>query len=170
MSAILEFLHFRESVSYWYRRRSCRRCVGERSSPTAKLCFALSLLVCTLCAQQPASNPDALLQQGIALHQAGDVDGAVRAYREFLTAQPDSLQARSNLGAVLARAGRYDEAIAEYNLGLRGNPDNAALLLNLGLAYYKTGRHAEAAARFERALSIAPQFSGTGNPAARLLL
>jgi tetratricopeptide (TPR) repeat protein len=122
------------------------------------LCFALSLLAFALCAQQPASNLDALLQQAIALHQAGDLDGAIRAYRDFLAVQPDSLQARSNLGAVLARAGRYDEAIAEYNVGLRGNPDNPALLLNLGLAYYKTGRHAEAIERFERALSLAPQF------------
>jgi tetratricopeptide (TPR) repeat protein len=124
----------------------------------ATFTFALSLLALTLCAQQPASNPDALLQQAIALHQAGDVDGAIRAYREFLALHPDSLQARSNLGAVLARAGRYDEAISEYNLGLQRSPDNAALLLNLGLAYYKTGRHAEAAERFERALSLAPQF------------
>jgi tetratricopeptide (TPR) repeat protein len=122
------------------------------------LSFSLSLFALTLCAQQPTPNPDALLQQAIALHQAGDLDGAIRVYREFLAVQPDSLQARSNLGAVLARAGRYDEAIAEYNFGLQRNPDNAALLLNLGLAYYKTGRHAEAAERFERALSLAPQF------------
>jgi len=118
----------------------------------------MGLLAFTLRAQQLASNPDPLLQRAIALHQAGDLDGAIRAYREFLAVQPDSLQARSNLGAVLARAGRYDEAIAEYNLGLQRNPDNPALLLNLGLAYYKTGRHAEAAERFERALSVAPQF------------
>jgi tetratricopeptide (TPR) repeat protein len=125
---------------------------------SATLCLAASLLAFTLCAQQPASNPDALLQQAIALHQAGDWDGAIRAYREFLAVQPDSLQARSNLGAALARAGRYDDAIAEYHLGLQKNPDNPALLLNLGLAYYKSGRHAEAAERFERALSLAPQF------------
>jgi tetratricopeptide (TPR) repeat protein len=125
---------------------------------SATICFASSLLAFTLYAQQPASNPDPLLQRAIALHQAGDLDGAIRAYRELLALQPDSLQARSNLGAVLARAGRYDEAITEYNTGLRGNPDNPALLLNLGLAYYKTGRHAEAAERFERALALAPQF------------
>ena len=111
-----------------------------------------------LSAQQPAAGPDASLERAIALQQSGDLEGAIRAYREYLAAQPDSLQARSNLGAALARAGRYDEAIAEYDLGLRKNPDNPALLLNLGLAYYKTGRHAEAAARFERALSLAPQF------------
>jgi len=132
--------------------------VSAFQGKSAALCFIWSVLASTLGAQPPAASSDALLQQAIARQQAGDLDEAIRAYREYLAAQPDSLQARSNLGAVLARAGRYQEAIAEYDLGLRKNPDNPALLLNLGLAYYKTGRHAEAAARFERALSLAPQF------------
>jgi len=128
------------------------------TASNAPLCVILSLLASTLCGQQPAASSDALLQHAIALHQAGQLDDAIRAYREYLAVEPDSVQARSNLGAVLARAGRYDEAIAEYGLGLRKSPDNPALLLNLGLAYYKTGRHAEAAARFERAVSLSPQF------------
>jgi tetratricopeptide (TPR) repeat protein len=118
----------------------------------------MGLLACNLCAWQAGEGSAALLQHAVALQQAGDLEGAIQAYRQYLASQPDSLQARSNLGATLARAGRYDEAITEYDLGLRKNPDNPALLLNLGLAYYKTGRHAEAAARFERALSLAPQF------------
>ena len=122
------------------------------------LCLIVSLLASTLCGQQPAASSDALLQHAITLHQAGDLDAAIGAYREYLAAEPDSVQARSNLGAALARTGRYDEAIAEYDRALRKSPDNPALLLNLGLAYYKTGRHAEAAARFERAVSLSPQF------------
>ncbi|HUB80017.1 MAG TPA: tetratricopeptide repeat protein [Bryobacteraceae bacterium] len=119
----------------------------------------LALLAFPLFAQQPAADHDALLQHAIALHQSGDLDGAIRAYRDYLAVEPDSVQARSNLGAALARAGRYDEAITEYDIGLQKSPDNPALLLNLGLAYYKTGRHAEAAARFERAMSLSPQFN-----------
>jgi len=93
-----------------------------------------------------------------AQQPAGDVEAAIRGYREYLAAHPDSVQARSNLGVALARAGRYDEAIAEYDRALSASPDNPALLLNLGLAYYKTGRPAEAAIRFERASALAPQF------------
>lgn len=117
-----------------------------------------ALFAAALFAQQPAENHESLLQHAVELHQAGDLDGAIRAYRDYLALEPDSLQARSNLGAALARAGRYDEAIAEYNLGLQKSPDNPALLLNLGLAYYKTGHYADAAARFERAVSLSPQF------------
>ncbi len=107
---------------------------------------------------QQAADSASILQRAIAQHQAGDLDGAIRSYREYLAADPDSVQARSNLGAALARAGRYEEAIAEYNRALSKNAENPALLLNLGLAYYKTGHPAEAAARFELAGSLAPQF------------
>jgi tetratricopeptide (TPR) repeat protein len=130
----------------------------QRSKPAALLGLIICLFASPLGGQQPAAGSDALLQHAMTLHQAGDLDGAIRAYKEYLGAEPDSVQARSNLGAALARMGRYDEAIAEYDRALRKSPDNPALLLNLGLAYYKTGRHAEAAARFERAVSLSPQF------------
>jgi tetratricopeptide (TPR) repeat protein len=110
-----------------------------------------------LWAQQRAADEE-LLQRAIVLHQSGDRESAIRAYREYLAVQPDSIEARSNLGAVLARAGRYEEAIAEYDRALSKDAQNAAILLNLGFAYYKTGRTADAAARFEQAAALAPQF------------
>jgi len=134
--------------------------IGYRAARVSKrfrrfcFCVILTFFASTLFAQQP----DAILQHAISLHQAGDLDGAIKAYRDYLAVEPDSLQARSNLGAALARAGRYEEAIAEYNAGLQKSPDNPALLMNLGLAYYKMGRHAEAAARFERTVTLSPQF------------
>jgi len=116
--------------------------------------LASALLACWLSAQTP--DPEKILQQAMALHQAGDIDGAIRQYREYLAQRPQSLEARSNLGAALARAGRFDEAIAEYNHALEKSAGNPQVLLNLGLAYYKTARFAEAAPRLEAALSIAP--------------
>ena len=121
-------------------RRPARAGSGEpaqtwRSAP--HLLPTIALVASALCAQVPDQ---------------------IGTYREYLEAHPDSVEARSNLGAALARAGRYEEAIAEYDRALSKSPDNPALLLNLGLAYYKTGRPAEAATRFERAASLAPQF------------
>ena len=117
------------------------------------------LIAPALWAQQRAADEE-LLQRAIVFHQSGDLENAIRAYREYLANRPDSIEARSNLGAALARAGRYEEAIAEYNAALVKAPENAAIPLNLGLAYYKIGRAADAAARFEQAASLAPQFKG----------
>lgn len=112
------------------------------------------LFLCCLSAQPP--DPEKILQQAIALHQSGDLDGAIRRYREYLAQRPQSLEARSNLGASLARTGRFNEAIAEYNRALQIQPHNPQVLLNLALAYYKTARFADAAPLLESALAIAP--------------
>lgn len=117
----------------------------------------LALVAFELCAQQPPADPQAMLRQAIVLHQSGDMDGAIRAYREFLSQKPDSIEARSNLGAALARTGRYDEAIAEYTRALSNGPKNPAIILNLGIAYYKSGRVADAASRLEQARALTGQ-------------
>lgn len=115
----------------------------------------LVLIAPALFSQQPAAGPESVLKQAIVLHQSGDIDGAIRGYREYLALRPDSVEARSNLGAALARAGRFEEAIAEYNGALSRDGKNPAILMNLGLAYYKSGRVAEAAERMEQASALA---------------
>ena len=47
-------------------------------SPAPQLLLALALIFPALYAQQPAADPDALLQHAVALHQSGDLDGAIR--------------------------------------------------------------------------------------------
>ena len=72
---------------------------------------------------------------------------AIRDYREYLKLEPDSVPARSNLGAALAKLGEYEDAIPEYREALRLAPDNAAIALNLALAYYKLGEIPKAASQ-----------------------
>ncbi|HTQ56170.1 MAG TPA: ASPIC/UnbV domain-containing protein [Bryobacteraceae bacterium] len=68
------------------------------------LWLALTLAVSALQAQPQASDAASILQHALALHQAGDLEGAISAYREYLAREPDSVEARSNLGVVLARS------------------------------------------------------------------
>lgn len=103
---------------------------------------------------QPASEKH--LKDAISLHQSGNFEGAIPEYREYLKARPDSMLARSNLGAALAHIGRYDEAIEEYKRALAKEPRNAAVLLNLGLTYYKTDRIPEAAQQLELVMTLGP--------------
>lgn len=97
-----------------------------------------------------------LLQHAVELHQKGDTEGAIAAYREFLKQRPDAYQVRSNLGAVLVQTGRYDEAIVQYRQALAAEPRNAAIGLNLALAYYKAGQINEAAREFTRLHAAQP--------------
>src|SRR5258708_3285261 len=88
----------------------------------------------------PALPEDAAFTHAVQLHRSGDRDGAIREYQAVLAADPNRVDARSNLGAVFAKLGRYQEAIDAYQLALKTAPPDAApfLRLNLGLAYYKS--------------------------------
>jgi len=99
-------------------------------------------------AQTDASEQ--ILKQAIGLHQAGNIDAAIEAYRKYLQARPESTIALSNLGAAYARAGRYEQAIAQYRRALKVQPNNAPVELNLALSYYKIGNTEQAAPIFEK--------------------
>ncbi|MBI4908561.1 MAG: tetratricopeptide repeat protein [Acidobacteria bacterium] len=104
-----------------------------------------------------ADDPETLLKRAIAIHQGGDVAGSVALYQKYLAARPDSVLARSNLGAAYAKLARYDEAIQQYQVALKLQPTNAAVEMNLGLAFYKTGKKAQAAPIFEKVHRAAPK-------------
>jgi tetratricopeptide (TPR) repeat protein len=109
---------------------------------------ALAVLAFSLCAQPDAT--EAILQHAISLHQAGDIPGAIDAYKKYLATRPESFIALSNLGAAYSRDGRYQDAIGQYQHALKIQPGNAQVELNLGLAYYKSGQIATAANIFEK--------------------
>lgn len=89
----------------------------------------------------------ALYREGVDRQRAGDLSGAVAAYRASLALDGSNVAAHSNLGAALAGLGRFDEAIPEYENALRNAPElyRQALRKNLALAYYKSGRLRDAA-------------------------
>src|ERR1022692_4429016 len=77
--------------------------------------FYLALALLSVQHLAPAQEaPEQILRQAIAMHQAGDTEGAIREYRAYLRLRPDSPDVRSKLGAALASTGRYSEAIVEY--------------------------------------------------------
>src|SRR5436305_2204175 len=121
--------------------------------------LAISALALLLILRSPGAQteaPEQVLRRAITLHQGGDIDAAILAYREYLKLQPDSLIALSNLGAAYARAGRYEEAIAQYQRALERQPGNGPVELNLAVAYYKTGEAEQAAAILEEIHKASP--------------
>jgi tetratricopeptide (TPR) repeat protein len=97
---------------------------------------------------QHASPQDLYDQAGKAL-DAGKTAEAVKLYEELLQLVPDSIEARTNLGAALAQIGRYDEALQQYRMALVHDPQNEIVLLNLSLAYYKQGDFSQARVQLE---------------------
>ncbi len=124
-----------------------------------RLLFALSLTA--LLAPGPTSaglsqDAAAAYARAVALHQAGDLEGAVRAYGEAVAMDPRNPQLRSNLGAALAALGRYQEAIAAYREALRLAPGDGRIRTNLALAYYKSADIPRAAEELQALHEAAP--------------
>ena len=118
--------------------------------------LSAALLVLSGSAAAQTDPTEAILQQAIAQHQAGNLDAAIAGYKKYLGARPESPLALSNYGAALARAGRYEDAILQYRHALKLQPGNLGVELNLGLAYYKTNQAEKAAGILERVHRAAP--------------
>lgn len=85
------------------------------------------------------ATPDAArerLRAAMALHAAGDIDGALKKAREALEIAPDSAETRSYLGSTLVmRRGRYREGLAELERARDAAPRDAAIWYTLGWCY-----------------------------------
>ena len=114
------------------------------------LLFALVLASVLLAPAQAQMTPQQLVQDAMQKQQAGDLEGAVVEYRQFLKLHPDAAAIHSNLGAALVGLGRFEEALPEYKTALKQSPKLASARLNLALAYYKMGRIDDAVTELEK--------------------
>jgi tetratricopeptide (TPR) repeat protein len=97
----------------------------------------------------PAGGADESLRKGIDAQERGDINSAIKEYRNALAINPGLSEARANLGAALAAAGQFDAAIAEDKRAMADAPDRVGVQKNLALAYYKKGDFVAARPEFE---------------------
>lgn len=102
------------------------------------------------------SAPVPTLRDAKALHRAGDLAGAERAYEALLREAPGDAEALQFLGVLRQQQGRRGEAIALLERALSIAPSNLACLNNLGNALHASGRHVDAVGRYRAALELSP--------------
>jgi predicted O-linked N-acetylglucosamine transferase (SPINDLY family) len=106
-----------------------------------------------------AAEPGAALAaQGLALHQAGRLAEAERAYRRALQAQPDQFDALHGLGVIGLQMGHPQAALDLLQRALAQRPEDPEAASHAGMALQALGRHAEALQCFGRALDRRPGF------------
>jgi len=108
-------------------------------------------------------SPLAHTDLGVALVEQGNVDRAIRHYRQALQINPAYLVARLNLGGALAGQGKLDEAIAHYAEALKQSPNLAVAHFNMANALATEGRLDRAVSHYREAIRIEPDDPDTHN-------
>lgn len=125
---------FAGSALDWYERA----CDLEEAAPAeARAAYRRAL-------ELDPSHPDAHLNLGRLLHEAGDAAAAAAQYRSALDARPDDATAQFNLGVALEDLGRVDEAIEAYARAVAIDPALADAHYNAARLYEQRGQAAGA--------------------------
>lgn len=93
---------------------------------------------------------------------------AREAYRRALELEPDSIEARVNLGRLLHQLGLLAEAEAEYRYAVELYPRDATAWFNLGVVLEDRGRLEEAISAYELAVELEPALGDAFYNLARL--
>lgn len=102
----------------------CKSC-GTIVSPSARFCRECGAVL----AEEPSVNqsaptPKEQVNEGIALYQQGDYQGALSKFEKATEADPTLAAAWSDKGCALGRLGERDAALDAFKKALEMDPDN----------------------------------------------
>ncbi|WP_159670837.1 tetratricopeptide repeat protein [Andreprevotia sp. IGB-42] len=106
------------------------------------------------------AQPDAWLNQGNALRELGDLQGALAACEQCVAIAPDFAQAWSNRGNLLTALRQYPAAIESHQRAVTLVPDDADGHANLAAALWEAREFAPALTACDAAIRLAPQAAG----------
>ena len=98
-----------------------------------------------------------LIVIGIALHDLGDYNKSIEAYKKAISLKPDYAQAFNNIGSALQDQRKLDEAIKAFKKAISLKPDFADAYANMGNILIDQGKLDLALDTFKQALNINPK-------------
>jgi tetratricopeptide (TPR) repeat protein len=124
--------------------------------------FEQAIEIYTHLLDQVPGQVSILVQRGLALQEAGDLDGAIADYNRALTLDPDYGPAYYGRGWARGKQGNYAGELADAECGLALDPDNAGMYYRRrGHAYHGLRDFEKALGEYTRALDLAPNDEGT---------
>ena len=106
---------------------------------------------------QPDSA-EALENKANAYLRKGELDAAIRHFRECLTLKPGNMIVLYNTGLAYQQNGELSSAIDFYQQALSLDKENPQILNNLGLALHASGERESAIGLYKKALAVDPSF------------
>lgn len=112
---------------------------------------------------QSSKQPNFFMELGDGMRHAGNLSGAINAYRQALELDPLSSRAQRRLGVTLGSNGQEDEALSVLQEAIDHEPGNALLWYERALIESRAGKHENAIADLKKSLQLKPDFSDALN-------
>lgn len=109
------------------------------------------------------------IARGRTAFRAGRWADAAEQFRKAVTARPESVEARVNLGSALVQTGDVAGAVVQFQEALRLDPNNATAHFNLGILLSGKGPTPEALEHLRAAVDRWPRDAEARRTLARLL-
>jgi len=106
-------------------------------------------------------DPECLFLAGAYQKMTGNVEQAIKKYRETIRLRPDYAEAHQLLGAALVEQGRFEEACKHFREVQRINPDDAHAHHMVGAVLSELGRYDEALVHYREAARLKPDDANT---------
>lgn len=106
---------------------------------------------------------------GAALFEKGDVEGAIRQYRESIRIMPTYVNAQCNLGNALLKKSQFKDALSCYHKCLVIQLGYAPALYDMGVALAGEGKNDEAMKQYREVLRRYPMHEDARNNLGLLL-
>ncbi len=110
-------------------------------------------------ATAPGFDPEQVLQNALAHHNAGRAHEAEQLYRQILAANPQEFNSLHLLGVLYHQRGEHAYAAEKIRAALAVNPDDAPALSNLGECHRALRQYGEARVCYEKAIAHAPDWT-----------
>ena len=107
----------------------------------------------------PATDSEALKNQGNAFFSCGNLEDAAACYRRAIECNPHYAEAYTNLGNVSYAQGHSGEAIALFRKAIEYKPTLLPAHQNLGIALLDIGHNDQAEECFRQVIAMAPDNS-----------
>lgn len=114
-------------------------------------------------------NPRAQHNLGRALHEAGEVEAAMAAFRRAIAVQPNHAFAHFSLGTILASRAEWEEARKHLRAAVEADPNYTAARMNLGRVLMQLGHDEEARGQFQAAVRDDPNLASAQRALGHLL-
>ncbi|HEX5412727.1 MAG TPA: tetratricopeptide repeat protein [Terriglobia bacterium] len=98
----------------------------------------------------------AYLRRGLAMADAGDLQGAIQQHLKAIQADPNEVQGYINLIQLYARVGENDKAVEAYRKAVSINPNRADCYYNYGVLMFNLRKLPDAEQAMRKALQINP--------------